>query len=504
MSVGERIRGGWREHNEESRREGSTYDILSHLRRLWSLAMNRLLAPFIVSSSTNINIAFLDGLRGIAVIMVVLYHTWAFSGYPQVHIFIPATDIGVDLTPFLGDGATGVQLFFILSAFLLSQAWIKADYGQGTPVNIRRYFRHRLFRILPGYYCALFLMLFFFVPTIIPASAIYSHDGLRAVGIHLVFMQNLFPFTSSSWINGSLWTLTIEMMLYILLPWGVLLFLRNRWLVTLPVLAVVNVAWLWLWTLHIPFVEGVVRYEQHLVAAFNVPEAVIRYFIARQFPAHLVTFALGIVLANLYFRQQSHPAKSRIGRTLIGQRAGWAYFVLGWVILLWSMRETYIYTLGWFGWYMREISVSIGFILILAGLLWGGERLQARFSFAPLRLIGIIGFSAYLWHLPIITLLLRFPDIATRTPNDEFLTMLWRVSLAVLLMSVFFYLSVEKPFLLIGRRRTVVSEHSALALGPAPLRAGMVATPDDDRNGAGPIVAPLPAREPTEPMILRD
>jgi hypothetical protein len=29
------------------------------------------------------------------------------------------------------------------------------------------------------------------------------------------------------------------------------------------------------------------------------------------------------------------------------------------------------YTDGWFGWYMRETSVSVGFILILAGLLWG-------------------------------------------------------------------------------------------------------------------------------------
>ena len=503
MSVGESVRGGWRNEREQSPGEGPAYDIPFHMRRLWSLAMNRLLAPFVVSSSTNTNIAFLDSLRGIAVLMVLLYHTWAFSGHPQVQLFIPATRIGIDLTPLLGDGATGVQLFFILSAFLLSQAWIKADYSQGAPVNIRRYFRHRLYRILPGYYCCLFLMLFFFVPTIIPANAIYSHDGLRAVGIHLVFMQNLFPFTSSSWINGSLWTLTIEMMLYIILPWGIALFLRNRWLVTLPVLTVINLAWLWLWTLHIPVVEGIVRYEQHLVAAFNVPESVIRYFIARQFPAHLVTFALGIILANLYFRQQSHPTESRIGRMLVGQRAGWTYFALGWIILLWSMRETYVYTLGWFGWYMREISVSIGFILILAGLLWGGERLQARFSLAPLRLIGIIGFSAYLWHLPVITLLLRFPDIATLSPSAEFLTMLWRVSIAVVLVSAFFYLTVEKPFLLIGRRRPSVSEHPALALGPAPLRLGAAAL-DGERNGAGTIMPPLPAHEPAAPMGLRD
>ena len=128
--------------------------------------------------------------------MVVLYHTWTFSGHPRLQLFIPATRIGVDLAPFVGDGAVGVQLFFILSAFLLSQAWIKADYGQGTPVNIRRYFRHRLFRILPGYYCCLFLMLFFSVPMIIPASAIYSHDGLRAVGIHLLLHAISLPFTS--------------------------------------------------------------------------------------------------------------------------------------------------------------------------------------------------------------------------------------------------------------------------------------------------------------------
>jgi peptidoglycan/LPS O-acetylase OafA/YrhL len=100
--------------------------------------------------------------------------------------------IGVDSTPFPGDGAVGVQLFFILSAFLLLQAWIKADYGQAHSVNIRRYFGHRLFRILPGYYCCLFFMLFF-VPTFIPANDIYSRVGLRDVSIHLLFMQHLFP-----------------------------------------------------------------------------------------------------------------------------------------------------------------------------------------------------------------------------------------------------------------------------------------------------------------------
>ena len=75
---------------------------------------------------------------------------------------------------------------------------------------------------------------------------------------------------------------------------------------------------------------------------------------------------------------------------------------------------------------------------------------------ALLRLLGLVGYSAYLWHLPIVTLFSHFSDFTALSPAQRFPLMLGRVSIAVLLMSIFFFLAVEKPFLLIGRRRRQV------------------------------------------------
>ena len=337
-AVADRERG--REDVPAAPAEGGDYapGLLGRLWRVWRAGTDAMLRPFIVPSSSGNNLAFLDSLRGVAVLLVVIYHSWVFSGEPNVHLAIPGTGGAINLTPILFNGSAGVQLFFVLSAFLLSQPWLRADYrGQPRP-SLRRYLRHRFFRIVPAYYCCLFLMLLLLVPAFIPITAVYSRDGARMLGIHLLFMQYFFPFTASSYgVNGSLWTLTIEMTLYLLLPWAVVLFLRKRWLLVMPILLAVNLLWLRVWAGFSAPALAVIHYEEHLLPGAS--DANIRYFLARQFPCHLVTFGLGIVLANLFVRHQLALGRGRAWRIGTHPWAGAAYFVAGWIFLFWGMQK---------------------------------------------------------------------------------------------------------------------------------------------------------------------
>src|SRR4051794_13200133 len=89
-------------------------------------------------------IGSLDGLRAIAIALVLLFH------------FTPGHDSnqGVRSLPFkLADiGWSGVDLFFVLSGFLITGILLRA---KGSPEYYRRFFSRRVRRVLPLYYLAL-------------------------------------------------------------------------------------------------------------------------------------------------------------------------------------------------------------------------------------------------------------------------------------------------------------------------------------------------------------
>ncbi len=417
-------------------------------RSLFRAAHAKFLSLFVVASSSGDSLAYLDGIRGVAVTLVVLLHAWILSGTPTVMTTVPLLGTTINLTPFLSTGYVGVDLFFVLSGFLLSQYWLKADFGDKPRPSTRRYFRHRFFRIVPGYYFCLFLMLIFLVPFLIPAELVYSQTGAFILGAHLLFLQYIFPLSAASYsINGPLWTLTMEMIFYIVLPWAVVLFFRNRWLVTMPILTALTLIWLYLCR-HSMY--PLVHMLQGTVARYGVDDKTIRYFLSKQFPAHFVDFGLGMTLANILVRMQMRPGESRALRVGTHPWMGKVYFVVGWIIVLAAMRAIATSTAP-SAYYFSEIPVAFGFTFVLAGLLFGGSLVQHTFGFTQLRLIGLVGFSAYLWHMPIINLLVKHPTVIAMTPEGRFPYVLTRATVIVALISMAFFLMIEKPFLILGR-----------------------------------------------------
>src|SRR5260370_22042257 len=113
-------------------------------------------------------IAVLDGVRGVAVLMVMVFHIdrmtgdnlWSRVTYPL------ATSISTA-------GGTGVTLFFVLSGFLLFMPFAKALlYKTSWPLG-RVFYMRRVLRIVPGYYVSLFLIFLFMHPQYLHPHHLY-------------------------------------------------------------------------------------------------------------------------------------------------------------------------------------------------------------------------------------------------------------------------------------------------------------------------------------------
>lgn len=405
---------------------------------------------FAIPSSAGTKVPYLDGIRAIAVIFVLLEHTWVLSGTPAVSVINLFGGKPIQIAPYLGTMYVGVDLFFVLSGFLLAQYWLRADFEHRPRPSIRPYFRHRFFRIIPAYYVCLVVVLLFLTPYLIPSQFVYSKLGAFIFSAHLTFTQYLFPISASDYsVDGSMWTLTMEMIFYLVLPWAVILFLRNRWLITLPALTLCTLGWLYL-SRH--SLGALVAYDVSTVSQYGVNEAVIRSFLSRQFPAFFVNFGLGMVVANLYWQFKTKAAAYRILKYLTVQWMGTLYFLIGCGIVIYSMNRLALQA-GPIGYYLKNIAVAAGFALILAGVIAGSTWLQTIFSLAPLRFIGIIGYSVFLWHMPLIYLFNKYPGIAAMPPERRFPTVLICTVISSLLLGTLSYLTVEKPFILLGRRR---------------------------------------------------
>jgi peptidoglycan/LPS O-acetylase OafA/YrhL len=157
------------------------------------------------------HIPSLDALRGVAIIWVVWHNSLA--GFETSGIFSKL------LALFTNSGWVGVQLFFVLSGFLITGILVD---GKKNSFILRNFYMRRLLRIFPLYY---FILLVFFVllPLIGIAPAGYEGSGFVEL-MYWTYTANWAVAFSLDGINGlsHLWSLAVEEQFYILWPFLVL------------------------------------------------------------------------------------------------------------------------------------------------------------------------------------------------------------------------------------------------------------------------------------------
>jgi peptidoglycan/LPS O-acetylase OafA/YrhL len=177
------------------------------------------------------HIPSLDGLRAVAISLVLLAHAHQTSGFPDLGRF------GM----LLGFGSLGVDVFFVLSGFLITTLLCR-EAERSNRVNLRAFYARRAIRILPAYVC--FLL---FVAALQTAghADIPGRDWLAALTYTMNFQQK------PAWDVGHLWSLSIEEHYYLL--WPPLFALLPRRQAVRALLAVLAVQPMIRWTVLIAF-----------------------------------------------------------------------------------------------------------------------------------------------------------------------------------------------------------------------------------------------------------
>jgi peptidoglycan/LPS O-acetylase OafA/YrhL len=174
----------------------------------------------------------LDGLRGVAILLVVLYHNF---GFIKQSFF----------------GWLGVDLFFVLSGFLITDILLKT-LGQAN--YLRNFYLRRILRIFPLYYLTLVLFLFVLPP--LTSEKIEWTYYQENQGYFWIYLQNwlfIFRNPANADILNHYWSLAVEEQFYIFWPLVVLLLKKTRWLlifISLLLLSLVLFRFL-LWILEI-------------------------------------------------------------------------------------------------------------------------------------------------------------------------------------------------------------------------------------------------------------
>lgn len=326
----------------------------------------------------------IEGLRGVAVLWVVFFHYLVLR--PDD---VASRAIGSSLAgPLAGNGYLGVDLFFLISGFLLAMPWFVHDARGLPPPSMRDFYRRRFWRIAPAYYVQL-LFLFAVVLPALRGTAFWRTDlYVYAYNLvaHALFLHNTTPLTSGSMeVNGALWTLAVEAWFYALLPLAMPLFVRRPW-VMLVLGIVLSIAWRAACDTSLgPLVHA----ELAFGSLWNWQESTVRYLLAHQLPSYLGHFALGIVLGRAWLALRERPASH-------GADAAAAIAF----IAIWLFLSRGLPLAGVVAWLAPTAALAV----VLHAASRTGTWVSKALGRGPLAFVGRVSYSMYLYHLPLLLL----------------------------------------------------------------------------------------------------
>ena len=309
-----------------------------------------------------------DILRGVAILLVLVYHAvGARAGYGY---YVPWQGSTHDFSVMplrrllwyypASLGWAGVALFFVLSGFCIHFSTLRAG-----RFDARRFFWRRFWRIYPAYLVALVVFL------IVDRTPILTGRGAFQLLTHAVFLQNVSHDTFFG-INGVFWSIAVEMQLYFLYPvflWGRTRFGLARCLAGTCVL---GLGWravaVWVW---------------------GVPDHVITPVLTLP-PLTWFDWTLGAFVAERF----------HAGRAVFTRRGVWLAALAGLFLASTLYRPLTVFSFS--------LAAAASAVLL-------DGALQVAWSrgawVAALEFVGLISYSLYLWHQPLIV-----PVMAWLTP----------------------------------------------------------------------------------------
>lgn len=278
----------------------------------------------------------LDGVRAVAVTMVMLFH----SNGPILHLPGPITL-----------GQTGVDLFFVLSGFLISGILLKAN--QRDWHEVRVFYTRRSLRIFPLYYATLILVWTFLM---------HDHVSWDV----WIYLQNI-TMTLGMWMRGPMhfWSLAVEEQFYLVWPFLVL----------------------WLPRRHLGKVLATM-----IVAALLSRVVLIHYGLGTFYltPSRMDSLAAGAIVALVHYRGSLERLRPVFAMTFF---ASVTVLAAEQVVIATHGSSAYAVVLTKLSVLAAMYASGIGLLLLQVS-----PRLNRVLASSPLRFAGRISYGLYVFH----------------------------------------------------------------------------------------------------------
>jgi peptidoglycan/LPS O-acetylase OafA/YrhL len=316
----------------------------------------------------------LDGLRAFSVLAVLLYHA---------HV------------RWLAGGFLGVEVFFVISGFLITGLLLKEAQATGG-IDLRRFWNRRLRRLLPALLAFLFAVATLGAAFLGDRASQFRADLLAS----LAYLENWQQIRSGSSYFADqglpllrhLWSLAVEGQFYLVWPLVVaalLRFAKGR-------------AWLLRWATALlalgAFGLMLVLADPANGSSVRAMESLNRVYLGSD------TRALGLLVGAL-FALAPRPSSAAVGRFrwMLDWAAGAALVALALVMGLADFQSAFLYRGGF-------LLVDLFTVLVIAALVAPTRAMPAILGWRPLEWLGERSYGLYLWHWPVFLLLAHGHD----------------------------------------------------------------------------------------------
>ncbi len=294
-------------------------------------------------------VSSLDGLRAIAVLLVMLVHAHFFLGH---------------------NGQIGVSVFFTLSGFLITTLLME-EYDKRADISMKGFYIRRSMRLFPALYTLLAVILIY-------VCFIVKDFNTKETLLKEIYPAALYVYNISwSWgwgktaeILGHTWSLAVEEQFYLVWPWVILLVMRKKstklllWLL----LGFTGISWILNAGNMYPSVISSVIKESIFIGCLGA--LLYRYDYLKKIPAFVATLSLSVILiVGVFLCPSDCNTKGLVSFCL-----PFSFFNLASVLSL----------------------------FVIAGILHHPKNLLNKIlSYDPLVFIGKISYGLYLWHVPV-------------------------------------------------------------------------------------------------------
>jgi peptidoglycan/LPS O-acetylase OafA/YrhL len=361
----------------------------------------------------------LDGLRAFAVTLVFVFHGSLASEWIARHAGRYIVHFNI-----------GVEIFFVLSGFLIYRPFVRANLAGRYADSLRNYALRRFLRIFPAYLLALFVLRLLGDIDVNGTSGLIKHATLTNTYFHDIGGLGI----------AQSWTLVIELSFYVFAPlWALIMRAASRGssafrieiggALSLIVVGYLSSAWVF----------------------FGSPPPAMSVL-----PPALGALGAGMLLAVLSAasgRDERVAARTNaLGRF---PAASWAIALALFVYLAWRPYNFLASTPSELMW-DRALKIPIALLLVLPAV-FGDQRdgtLRRVLSAAPIAYLGLVSYGIYLWHARITTHIATSDALNNHGALYAIGALVLAYGATVLVASASFFV-VERPILRLARRPRV-------------------------------------------------